>query len=91
MSETNFNEAKSALSFSQSLIDRMRQENMEEEMPLDGSIQDVPEEPQEVKEVVEEKPEEIDVEKMINEKVSGMEEKITAKIEKKLTDALDES
>ena len=58
MSEQNFKEATSALAFSQSLIDRMRQEeNMEEMPPEDGLIEDVPEEPQEVQEV-EEKPEE---------------------------------
>ena len=58
MSEQNFKEATSALFFSQSLIDRMRQEENMEMPPEDGPIEDVPEEPQEVKEVVEEKPEE---------------------------------
>ena len=66
MSEQNFKEATSALAFSQSLIDKMRQEENMEEMPSeDGLIKDVPEEPQEVNEPMEEKPEEkIDVEKI---------------------------
>ena len=96
MSEQEFNEAKSSLAFSQNLIDQMRQPAMEEsdtevmEQPMEEAQPGV-EEPQ-PEESKEEKPEEkIDVEKMINDKVSGLEEKITAKIEKKLTDALDES
>ena len=66
MSEQNFKEATSALAFSQSLIDRMRQEeNMEEMPPEDGLIEDVPEEPEEVnesKEIIEE-PKEVNIEK----------------------------
>ena len=61
MSEQNFKDAKSSLAFSQSLIDRMRQEKAEEQIMDEDTMEEVPKEIEEVKEPERaiEKPEEV--------------------------------